>query len=240
MVDTIPSCPKPSLLRTQAIGSDNIVIKWMSANATSWDVMVSQTAITNWSDVNSNSFITLNSNPGTINNLLPNTEYYIYVKSKCSGNETSSWPAPLIVTTQCDAISNFPFSERFETSNSGQGPQCWNLPKSYVYNATRAYPCINSYQINTTPNVLQFYAPTNTSIYAVTPRINSELDQLQVSFVLLTSSISYYSEIEVGVISNPNYISTFKSIETIIPANTLICDYTVSLVNSPYQGTGNH
>jgi len=69
--------------------------------------------------------VTATTNPFTLTNLDPATEYCYYVKAVCganSGDEDSFWQGPVCFTTKCD-VFQAPYSENFESG--GVTPTCW-------------------------------------------------------------------------------------------------------------------
>jgi hypothetical protein len=63
----------------------------------------------------------------TISPLVPNTTYYVWVRSRCSGTDQSGWTSTSF-TTPCAAITALPWTENFDSMSSiGSGivPSCW-------------------------------------------------------------------------------------------------------------------
>lgn len=87
---TLPSCLSVEDVSVDAYGQTWVTVSWTNVDeaATQWEVLVSQ------SDNPSNATetpILVNTTSATINELEPNTEYYAYVRAKCSESDYSEW-----------------------------------------------------------------------------------------------------------------------------------------------------
>ena len=147
-----------------------------------------------------------------ISNLTPNTTYQLRLRSVCSTTEFSEYSL-LSFTTPCAAI-DLPFMDNFDSYAANTFPECWfgetsyyagNYP--YISSAKSFIPGGNSlYMINSTPDSYTF---------AATPRFADgvQMDSLLISFKTYTNYSSDY--IEVGIVSNPDDLSTFVPITNI-------------------------
>ena len=166
---------------------------------------------------------------GTIYDLEPNTEYFAWVRANCGGTY-SSWEPLGSFRTLCTAVDSLPYSEDFEsyaTGTSGTMNTCWTKGT----NNTTAYPYVTS---NNNSKRLYFYSSTSYYSYAALPLFTAPLNTLQISFDLVKYS-TYTADLVLGIMSNPQDISTFVPIDTIVPqgaANT-INSYEISL--EPYS-----
>ena len=88
-IRTQPTCPTPQLFERLNYTTNSLEVKWASYNATSWQMKVSTTPMTDMT-LNGDVFNgTVNSNTYTLTNLTANTKYYIYVRANCNDGETS-------------------------------------------------------------------------------------------------------------------------------------------------------
>lgn len=67
---------------------------------------------------------TVTSNPITLNNLNPSTQYEFYVRANCGDGTFSSWTGPVVFNTLCSTFT-VPFFEGFNTGSTSQF--CWNI-----------------------------------------------------------------------------------------------------------------
>ena len=111
VVETIPACPKNTLVRTQSVGADNAVFSWISSNATRWQVIVNDTLVAAFDSVPHVKDTIVTSLPATILGLTPQTDYYIYVRSLCGASDTSAWSEYVGFTTHCVPVTEFPYVE---------------------------------------------------------------------------------------------------------------------------------
>ncbi|MBO7227949.1 MAG: fibronectin type III domain-containing protein [Bacteroidales bacterium] len=165
---------------------------------------------------------------GAITELDPNTEYFAWVRANCGGTY-SSWEPFGEFRTLCTAVDSLPYSEDFDsyaTGAAGTMNTCWTKGTNY----TTAYPYVSSYSSS---NRLYFYATSSYYSYAALPLFTAPLNTLQISFDLVKYS-TYTSDLVLGVMSNPQDISTFVAIDTIIPRGSsgTINSYEISL--EPY------
>ncbi|UMQ44152.1 fibronectin type III domain-containing protein [Chryseobacterium sp. Y16C] len=167
---TPPTCFAPTNLTSSAITSTSGSVSWTapsSAPGSGYDIYytTSTTAPTS-ATVPSQTVPTGTS--VTLSPLSPNTTYYVWVRSRCSGTDQSGWTS-ISFTTPCAAITALPWTENFDSMSSiGSGivPSCWKQVTgtnawtssntgSTTYNTPRSTP--NYMRItygNTTPSQL--------------------------------------------------------------------------------------
>ena len=123
IVETAPSCIEPSMVSVGTITATSAVVSWQAptpAPALGYDIYysTSNTAPTAGTVPN----LTGVANPATISNLTANSTYYVWVRSRCSATELSTWTSSATFTTLCNAFAA-PFTESFST---GALPSCWS------------------------------------------------------------------------------------------------------------------
>lgn len=117
LVDFIPACARPTSVSAAGSGvSMNVTFLPGNSTDTEWYIYFKPVTETNWDSVYTNTLTT------TINNLIVQTNYEIYVKTSCSEGSLSEASQIINYTTPCSdiAISSFPWTEGFET-----GLICW-------------------------------------------------------------------------------------------------------------------
>ena len=67
--------------------------------------------------------VTADAIPFTVNSLLPSTTYDVYVQANCGSGDLSTITDPVTFTTECDAVTVFPWTESFEEDVP---PVCWS------------------------------------------------------------------------------------------------------------------
>ncbi|MBR5725562.1 MAG: fibronectin type III domain-containing protein [Muribaculaceae bacterium] len=176
--------------------------------------------------------------PVSLTGLIPNTLYNVRIQSDCGG-DTSAWVSTNF-RTECAAIT-VPYSENFDSYGSGTNvhPSCWTMHNNY--NTTTAYPYINtSYHTSGTAG-LYFYCSTSTYNLAVAPQIDltsTQMNNLQVSFQMRSTS-AITSGIVVGVMTDPNDITTFVPVDTMYNSVTATFELMEVPLNT-YNGAGEY
>ena len=114
-----PSCPSPMDLAVSGISTTGAIVSWTSgAEAVDWEyeLVISGETPTEVGTSTSD-------NPFTVTGCYANTSYDFYIRTNCGGT-MSSW-ASVSFTTLCDAISDIPFYETFNSDSSTEN--CWTV-----------------------------------------------------------------------------------------------------------------
>ncbi|HNY62413.1 MAG TPA: fibronectin type III domain-containing protein [Bacteroidales bacterium] len=228
-IDLIPSCPKPSNITVVSAETDQLEIGWQeNGSAISWTFEYKKVTETDWTVENAFA------NPHTIYNLETATPYVIRIKSDCSGEE-SDYSDETTVMTACGQIATLPWSESFDLYGTGSGtfPPCWSKI------STNSYPNIStSYKVSS-PGALYMYAALGAYNFAITPEFASsiEINTLTAYFQLYKTAALY--TIEVGVISDPQDMTTYVPIDTVSPTAASTWQL-ISVDFASYTGTAKY
>jgi len=222
-IEDIPSCPKPTNLFANVTSTTSAILNWNeNGSATNWTVKVSLNPIDpETANPEDYELVSASGNPSSIiEGLTAGTVYYWYVQSNCGEGEVSEWSVQGVINTSCLAVSVLPFVENFDTWGTGPDafPDCWTRP--VVYAEDNIFPSCNGYDYISSPYSLKFQSEPTAPTYAVTPAFAEDIHGLMATFSLMAESVSYSGIIEVGVMSNPNDISTFELVQTIIPTSS--------------------
>jgi hypothetical protein len=127
------STDRPLLVATGNVASCLAPLNLVSANVTaftadiSWDATTS-TPLIGYEYVVSTSNVapagagtTTTNTFASISSLLPQTTYYVFVRSNCTVSDFSGWNGPISFTTACAPITTLPHLEPFDTFL----PICW-------------------------------------------------------------------------------------------------------------------
>ena len=189
----------------------------------------------------------------TFANLMPNTEYTVQIRSHCSTSDSSTAKS-ITFRTYCAAITaaDLPYSEDFESYSTGSSASispCWTKGTNHT---STQYPYPNTSVVSGAISLYFYgYKPTSTSSssiysYAALPQLATSVDvtDLTLSFKAKrysSTSATYRSIIYVGVMTDPDDVSTFTNVHTIdmtpLAAST-IQQYNVDL--SSYTGSGKY
>ena len=249
---TIPTCFWPTAVSLNSVTSDEATLSWTpdprTPNPNGWSVEYGLHGFTPGGGTVSSESTT----SATLTNLLPNTEYDVYVSADC-GSEMSD-PAFFSFRTECTALDTLPYVQDFEneattTSTSYDFAPCMHR----LNNGTQyfGYPYIaNSTTYNHTTGGtkgLYWYGCSTTGTYGdyqivVLPAVDTNIypiNTLQLRFWAKSSSTSYHPVFQVGVMTNPYDASTFQRMETVdVGTNTTWTEFTVAL--GAYTGQGQY
>ena len=115
-VEEAPACLPVSALTVTAKTTTTATLGWTeNGEATQWQVSVDDGTPT-----------LVSTNPYTVTGLTAATAYTVKVRAYCSAVDQSDWSPAVNFTTKCDAVTDFPWSENFESYSSGDfTASCW-------------------------------------------------------------------------------------------------------------------
>ncbi|MDY0362959.1 MAG: fibronectin type III domain-containing protein, partial [Desulforegulaceae bacterium] len=222
------NCLFPENVQISNVTPSSVDMTWDAGVGTQWIVDYKISTDTVWtSDIaftNQYAFTPLN----------PQTNYDFRVATLC-GADTSLF-ITLSETTPCDYITILPWNENFDnhgTPSTTLFPDCW----SRFYNATSANPYISGTNFSS-PGSMYFTAASGKYSIAATPGFDPSIpiNTLSALFRLRTSNAT--SNLIIGVMTNPNDITTFDSLSTITPSATSTWEE-IEFDFANYTGTGN-
>ncbi len=245
-VRPVVTCPRPIEIRVSNLGLHGFDIAWTdTTDATSWVVQLDSSNNLIYNNVEYTDSISFAS-------LSPNTYYTARVAGICQSGDTSTFRS-VMVHTPCSYLDSMPFFYDFESAATGTSTtgtdfvNCWNrLNNGSSYGG---YPYVGSSSTyNHTPGGskgLYWYNTTTTGTYGdyqvvVLPGVDTDIypiRTLQMRFWAKSSSTSYNPVLYVGVMSNPDDISTFQYLDTIEVGNSTNWQEFESLL-SLYSGDG--
>ena len=239
-----PNCQRPR----------NIV----ASNATtsgfdlSWDTISGSTGyevhLTN--DFGFDSVFSATTNLVTVTGLGSSSAYDVEVRSFCASGDTSLWSFVTTVRTACGIISTFPYFQSFEqdptgASNTNSFAYCWNRLNNGTTYYGYPYISASTSYAHTGGQGLYWYGSTTATTYGdyyciVLPEVDTTVapaNTLTLSFWAKSSSTSYTPVFKVGVLTDPDDITTFVGVDTItIAGNTTWTEYTTTFES--YTGNG--
>lgn len=248
IIFTQPTCPTPVSPHISNLTTTSFDFFWSDysdGNAMAWIVEIDSANQVHGQGISYN----VSDTTISLTDLVPNTDYTLYVRAICSGYDTSM-ALSYHVHTPCNFINTLPYFENFESAIAGSATSdsfvdCWRRANNgttyfgypYVYdNAT--------YSHNGGSKGLYWYNSTNIPFYGsyqcvVLPGIDTTvaaIRDLQLSFWGRTTSTTYRPVIEVGVMTNPTDIASFTSIDTINITSTEWEQFTIPM--DGYTGQG--
>ncbi len=203
-----PSCPRvDSLFVTPS--SDEVLVSWAEmGSATEWEVVVSNTTGVVSTNV-------VSTNPATITNLIPNTNYTVSVRAVCSIADTSIVRSTDF-RTLCSAVEadSLPWTYGFEDASGTGVSASFNPCMRKLTNYTTAYPYPSSTYKHGGTYSLYFYSTSAYYSCVSLPMMEEDIENLYLTFWAYKTSANY-GHVYVGVMSNPGDISTFDTIATL-------------------------
>ena len=238
------SCPQPTGLASTYIDPNQIDLSWTAGGSeTSWILVVNDEDVYNPSTTSY-----------SLTGLTPNTVYNIKLYAFCGAGDTS-FATEGSFRTACVPISTLPYSNDFEddpyylsgtTSYEEAFPSCWtrinDATGTYNY-----YPYLStsaSYVIHGEKSLYWYHSNTSTyanNQYAVLPPVDPDaysISDLTLSFYAKTTSTAApFPQFIVGVMDDPEDVTTFVPLDTITLTTTATL-YVESLAD--YTGSGNY
>lgn len=240
-----PNCVRPSHIAESNATTSGFDLTWDGTDSTqSYEVRIT--------DINGvSTILTSTTNSLTVTGLTASSAYTVEVRSICSATDTSLWSFSHVAHTACGLISTFPYFQSFEndpvgSSNNNIFAYCWGrLNNAATY---YGYPYISSSSTyaHTGGKGLYWYGSTTTGTYGdhyciILPEVDTTAaatNTLTLSFWAKSSSTSYTPVFKVGVLTDPEDITTFVGIDTItISGNTAWTEYTSTFESYTGQGS---
>ena len=228
-ISYIPNCQKPE--NVEAVDSlataSSVLLKWEAQGPeTAWVVQYKEATDSIWTTIAAD-----NDSAFVINGLKAATYYDVQVAALCGATDTSEYSIPITVHTGCALVSEFPYSENFDSmegKTSGKNlPLCWSQINTGTSTTYNYYPMVykGATYANSGLNSLKFYANYSstagavTDQYAVLPEMEG-ISALRMRFNARKYSASYDATFTVGVMTDPADASTYVALDTITPSAT--------------------
>ncbi|MBR4919352.1 MAG: fibronectin type III domain-containing protein [Bacteroidales bacterium] len=204
--------PDHVIIHDYDISPTSAIVSWHPHSATDhqWEVV----CVLSGNSINSGTPIIVSNSTCTLSNLIPNSDYDVYVRTVCSASESSNW-AHLSFRTYCADHQTIPYVETF--NNYGEGgedtyPFCWGRKTN---NTTTQYPYVSSY------GQLILYSYENLYSLAVSQALNLSTypaGTLALDFLVGITNESY-GRLDVGVMTDPTNLGTFTLLKSYYPSD---------------------
>ena len=220
-VDDVDVHVAPSCIAPQAVAVSNITATGVTVTVTDTNDLYSYRCyFDNGTTVDTVDIVS--SNTIIVNTLDPSSSYTLRVVGVCSDGTITSY-VETSFNTLCGAISLPVFFDpnNYATGTSAGLPNCWHRINNAT-GTTNYYPYINSSSANahSGSNVLYFYFTTATGyadhevmVFPEIDTVNFPMNQIEVGFWAKSSTNN--RKLVVGVLTNPDSLSTFQPIDTI-------------------------
>ncbi|WP_121668058.1 choice-of-anchor J domain-containing protein [Mesonia aquimarina] len=165
-VEDQPACPNPISPMVDGVTTTTVDVSWTQGyEETQWEVFVQEQGGEAPTDADSGELA--DSNPYTVSDLEPATQYEYYVRAYCNDSEQSEWVGPINFFTDCNAY-DLPFYESFNDTDPDTQKYCWEILDNNSDNFT--------YTINAESTVIQggFFGSPPSDEYLISPAINMD------------------------------------------------------------------
>ncbi|MBR6441288.1 MAG: fibronectin type III domain-containing protein, partial [Bacteroidales bacterium] len=224
------TCAAP-LVVIDSMGSDYIDVSWAPGyQESSWTVEYRRDDSTTWTSLG-----TTTSMSTSITGLTPNYTYHVRVTSHCTDTDMAS---TITARTPCvpDTLPFFTSFEDFAGSSASYAmPTCWERHSNYG----NYYPYSSTSYVHSGSKSVYVYSTNTSWSYFTLPPFDAPVDSLYVNFWLLKANTSYAHAIKVGVMTDPEDVSTFTEIGTATPQNLYEWENFEFYLDS-YTGTGRY
>ena len=215
--EAIPTCIESTMVTENFITNNSAVISWTEGGtATAWEIEYGLTGFVQGSV--DGTIVAAPTNPFTLNGLLANTTYDVYVRAVCSTSDSSPWSNISTFKTQCDDVTEF--FEDFETWPSGTTslPDCWSKAGS----STSTYITTGATApMSPTKRLYMFASGTTPTVgYAILPSVsNLQANTHRLRFKAYATLAN--RTLEIGYFTNASDVSTFVMIQELtLPGTT--------------------
>ena len=222
---TTEECPAPTNLSCVGTTTTTATLSWFGGENDMWDILLLQGSDT------IGTYITEPEPLYTVGDLQPGTTYTFKVRTSCG----ETWSAAKNFTTACEAISQMPYNESFDSYAGSTGssaptgypnhelPSCWQFLNMSETSST--YPQVfvsssSSYVVS--GKCLFFRSSNSTPLYAILPEFAEDIANLELDFTYRNEGTSDYNgTLHVGYMTDPTDASTFTLVETYERTTTL-------------------
>jgi hypothetical protein len=207
------TCLRPHSLALSSATGNEATVSWIPGEAeTSWIVEYRSENESEWHSAG-----TVSDDSVTLTSLMPNSLYYVHVRSICGASQ-SVWSDMLTFTTDCGIVTQLPMIEHFDNAVSVNGSDyvpCW----SRLTSDSTHYVYYND-DFNHTPaghGALDFNYTPSCYTMAVSPELSSNISpsDMMVDFYAMQNSGAGNGVFEIGVLSDPADATTFQVYDTI-------------------------
>ena len=194
--------------------------------------------------------VPVSTNKCVLEDLAPHTTYYYSVHTDCDTIQTEG--SIYTFVTECYAKEPIPYVEDFESWKGGSNnpmpePLCWTFDRRTHTDqySTNYYPYVSTYGAYKGKKCFDLYYTSSLKsnrpniAYVALPEMEVALNQLQVQFYAKPGGPAYAGDtLFVGVMSDPEDLSTFDTIAVCQLAENAYAEYIVRF--NTYTGQGKY
>lgn len=217
-VKELPECEKVFDIKVKGIHDRGAIFSWYKKDATKWQFIVAtKNNLTAEQLAAPDASIVMDSlievNPFALDDdaIEANKQYYAYVRAVCDGDVYGDWSAPISFKTVCTArgIDDFGGTSKVEDFSQSSTSDCWK----FGHRVSGGTHNIISGHIQLINSAAQ------DGSYAIARKLSIDsLQYLQITFEAWNNgAASSYamSEVAVGIVTNPEDLSTFVPLQVV-------------------------
>lgn len=208
-VELIPRCRPISSFSVDSIGESSVIISWKGYQD-SYRVLLANKSLTEAEKATYHYLLDTMVNRSDnvlIGNLEAAANYYVYAQGICEdGDSTAISLTYASFVTACPTVGGaaLPFYDDFERYDEGElFPGCWQM--KWAGSSRPSYFYVRTVEDLGGSKAINVW----NSAYMVLPRVNGNLENLRLSFDARSYSGSSASKMYVGVMADPNDVTTF-------------------------------
>lgn len=158
----------------------------------------------------------------SLTSLLPQTQYYIFIRSKCDAITYSGWNGPILFKTACANVTAF--NENFDGVATSTFPSCWAKV------GTSGYAYLQTGSTSSAPNTLYMvsYGSATTSQAVVSAQLVSNLGAGTNRIKFNMACYTVGGVVEFGYLTDPLDASTFVPLTSFTAATVGYSSYQFS------------
>ncbi|MBS1549109.1 MAG: hypothetical protein JSS94_04490, partial [Bacteroidetes bacterium] len=229
-----PSCLPPTNLVISNITVNSADLAWTAATTTAsegYDYYISTSNTAPTATTTPSGSVAAGVLTAGLSGLASNTNYFVWVRSKCNTSDLSAWSQIATFKTLC-AIFTVPYTENFDTTATGSStninaPSCWKYLKDSSY---LGYGYVTTTTPVSTPNVYYLYNGSSTSgngMLVSPPTVSLSDGNKRIRFMAKAGGANY--TLEVGTVSDNTNASSYTAIGSPIALTTNWVLYTVDI-----------
>jgi len=232
IIEEIPTCFAPNALTATNVTGSSADLGWTDNNTSasvSWQISYGTSGFTAGSGLQT---VTA-TNPTSISGLAGSTTYDWYVRSICTVGDTSGWSSVSSFTTDCPAVTVFPYTENFDGSLTAGVWDCWkvlNIDGGVTWRQD------NRYITPTHSTPFSAYGSGNANDFLITPKLSLATGTYRVKFWDKVESGSYPNTYMVLVSTTGSAAADFTdTLTTITTTQTAWLEHVVNLTGYSSQ-----
>lgn len=226
------TCDDVSQIIVPIVSVNSATVTWTSGTTgNTWDIAVGLSVTT---DPSTLEYINSSTTTKEIIDLLPGTQYKVWVRSVCEVGGNGEWIGPILFTTDCLPIANF--NENFDTTVIPNLPVCWNKILRGENLSIGAKIQTVSYNSFSAPNVIEITNWGSTGEYDII-LVSPNLSNLTAGTHRLRFTSKGIATLQVGTLSTntaQGVFSVFQDVTSTLGVTEFVIDF------DTYAGSDTH